>query len=346
MNLNFAKILGLIVVFFMMVFFGYAIYLQKNDDVVSIKTAIDKRNLIVNDESSFTFILGGDAMLGRAVAWKFDNDVTQAFEKLGQNYFANKNLGLINLEGPISTENITPNPTADNLVFNFPLNSIAALKYLGVNAVSLGNNHSQNQGQTGLDATRTLLTEAGITPIGAQTTFNENSIKEFKGNNINLSVITINELANQDDLMSVIKAEKTKGNLVLVFPHWGNEYQTTHSGNQTELGHSWIDSGADLVIGSHPHVVQDAEVYKNKPIFYSLGNFVFDQNFSSETQHGLILSGTITDKNISLELLPTVISGYQVELQTGAEKDKIINQFKKEIGTQYFQGDNLEIKNE
>lgn len=295
---------------------------------------------------SFTFVIGGDVMLGRAVAWKYNNDVSQVFENLPLDVFQGHDLDILNLEGPVSSENITPNPTADNLVFNFPFNSIAALKTLGVNAVSLGNNHSENQGETGLTNTRNLLQDANITSIGSQNSFDTNSVAEFQGANIKMSVITINTLANKDDLTSTIQQEKQKGNLVLVFPHWGNEYQAKHSNPQTQMAHSWIDAGADLVIGSHPHVIQDAEIYSNKPIFYSLGNLVFDQNFSSETQHGLILTGNITDEKITIDILPTAIKNYQVEVLTGAEKDAVITQFKTQIGTQYFVGDSLEISND
>lgn len=347
-----ALMLASLLVLFILITIAISAFLQTNYGLSLLnrwgtvnKSGIDTYADPVKTES-FTFTIGGDVMLGRAVAWKYNNDVSKVFANLPSDVFQGHDLDIFNLEGPVSNENIKPNPTADNLVFNFPLNSIAALKSLGVNAVSLGNNHSENQGKTGLDNTRTLLTDSNIMPIGSQNAFDYHSLLDFNGVGTNLSVITINTLANKDDLTTTIKKEKQAGNLVLVFPHWGNEYQNKHSSNQEVLAHTWIDAGADLVIGSHPHVIQDAAVYNNKPIFYSLGNLVFDQNFSAETQHGLILTGNITDGKITIDILPTVIKNYQVELLTGVEKENVIKQFKTQIGAEYFVGDSLEISND
>ena len=90
----------------------------------------------------------------------------------------------------------------------------------------------------------------------------------------------------------------------MVYPHWGVEYSSVHNYIQENLAHGWIDAGADLVVGAHPHVVQDIEIYKDVPIFYSLGNFVFDQMFSKETQEGLAVKLIITEEQISAELMP------------------------------------------
>jgi poly-gamma-glutamate capsule biosynthesis protein CapA/YwtB (metallophosphatase superfamily) len=121
------------------------------------------------------------------------------------------------------------------------------------------------------------------------------------------SLIGIDLLANYDlqSLCNKIKAEKEAGYFVIVYPHWGNEYQTTHSSAQRDLAEKMIDSGADLIIGSHPHVVQDMQIYKGKPIIYSLGNLVFDQTFSKETQQGMLCGGKIYQDHIELSFFPT-----------------------------------------
>ncbi|AKM82651.1 TPA: hypothetical protein DD449_01065 [Candidatus Berkelbacteria bacterium] len=287
-------------------------------------------------EKTFNFIIGGDVMLGRAVAWHFDNDVTKAFENLPAEIFADKDLAMVNLEGPISSENIKPDPTANNFTFNFPVNSINTLNYLNLNAVSLGNNHSENQGSAGLNTTRDLLAKNDIVAIGSEKNFDDNSVSEFKGSGINLSVITINTLASKDDLTASIEKEKARGNLVMVFPHWGNEYQSTHSSSQQQLARSWIDAGADIIIGSHPHVLQDAEIYNNKLIFYSLGNLIFDQNFSEETQRGMILAGKFVNEEVEITFLPTKIAKYQVSLLQEKEKELSIAIYRRYLGEKYF----------
>ena len=91
------------------------------------------------------------------------------------------------------------------------------------------------------------------------------------------------------------------------------------------MAHSWIDAGADLVIGAHPHVIQDAEVYKNRPIFYSLGNLLFDQTFSKETQQGLLIAGEITNNSIRLFALPIESSKLKPALIRDEAKAKLLD---------------------
>ena len=90
----------------------------------------------------------------------------------------------------------------------------------------------------------------------------------------------------------VAAARAAGAQVVIVFPHWGIEYTFGPSPLQKRLGHLMIDSGADIVIGNHPHWVQSVEIYKGKPIWYSLGNFTFDQSWSEPTLEGVTLELT------------------------------------------------------
>jgi poly-gamma-glutamate synthesis protein (capsule biosynthesis protein) len=85
--------------------------------------------------------------------------------------------------------------------------------------------------------------------------------------------------------------------------HFGDEYQKKANSEQKYFAHLAIDSGADLVIGHHSHIVGEVEKYKGKYIFYSLGNFVFDQKFSKETMEGLMLKVSIENSKIK-EVIP------------------------------------------
>ena len=123
------------------------------------------------------------------------------------------------------------------------------------------------------------------------------SVLRKEAGQIKVSIIVVNALNGTDGVNELVKQEKAESRLVIIFPHWGNEYQTTHSSNQEKLAKEWIGAGADLIIGSHPHVVQDAQIIDKKLVIYSLGNFVFDQYFSDETQTGLIVGGKITKEN-------------------------------------------------
>jgi len=284
-------------------------------------------------EDSFTFMIGGDMMFDRNIEYHFQYEkLVNVMKNFGDRVFAGTDLSLVNLEGPINPVPLVPE-TNHSLVFNFQPNTVDVLNYMGVNAVSLANNHTLNNGQKGLTNTKKVLPENGIAYVGQDAVFNDESVKTFEnGSNIKLTVITIDCLNTNDDLTGTIKKQKELGNKVLIYPHWGTEYEEIHSYSQEKLAHSWIDSGADFVFGGHPHVIQDAEVYKGKPIFYSMGNLLFDQDFSPETQRGLIVAVKINQDSMELVLLPTISKNYQPELLSGTEKTLFLTKFRKYLG--------------
>ena len=96
----------------------------------------------------------------------------------------------------------------------------------------------------------------------------------------------------------VAAARKAGADVVIVFPHWGTEYDPTPFAGQKTLAEAAIDAGADLVIGNHAHWAGAIEVYKGKPIWYALGNFVFDQTWSEPTMEGITLELTFRGKQL------------------------------------------------
>lgn len=289
-----------------------------------------------------TFIFGGDVMFDRSIDYNFrEEKLVNVFDNFGNRVFPGTDISMINLEGPISKTPIPADSTRNNLSFNFPPRTTDVLKWLGVNSVSLANNHSLNNGELGFQNTIKVLTENNIVPVGKDQVLDQNSVYEFKGNGINASVITLDVLDTNMNL-DFIKTEKAKGNKVIVYPHWGNEYSIIHASGQEKLAHQWIDAGADIIIGSHPHVVQDMEIYKDKPIIYSLGNFVFDQYFSKETQQGLLAAGKFTDAGIELILLPTVQKSHKPQIERGdAKKSRLDKLF---LGLE--KSDKIKIEND
>lgn len=286
----------------------------------------------IDDE--ITFMLGGDMMFDRYVDYSFrEEKIFDVMKNLGERFFWGTDIAMVNLEGPISATAITPDNTANNLIFNFPPKTPDVLDWLHINAVSLANNHTNNAGSSGLENTKKMLGEKNITYIGQQSELNDNSVRRFQSGNQKISVITINLLETEDELIPIIQKEKQDGNFVVIFSHWGNEYEKTHSQSQEKTAHSWIDAGADLIIGSHPHVVQDAEIYQSKVIFYSLGNLLFDQMFSSETQRGLVLAGRVRNNQLEeIVILPTVQKNLKPQLLSGSEKTDLITKFRKNLG--------------
>lgn len=171
--------------------------------------------------------------------------------------------------------------------------NVKALKDAGFTVVSLANNHSLDFGKDALAETLTHVRNAGIVAVGAGMSIRSAHavrIVTVRGNRIGflaylglfppvIPLTTGKPAVAMADLESVkrdVAAARKKVDVLIVSMHAGKEYSFTHSSRQETIAHAAIDAGADMVIGHHPHVVQDSEVYRNRPIFYSLGNFVFD----------------------------------------------------------------------
>jgi poly-gamma-glutamate synthesis protein (capsule biosynthesis protein) len=106
----------------------------------------------------------------------------------------------------------------------------------------------------------------------------------------------------------IAAARRAGADVVIVYPHWGIEYRATPFAAQQALARSIVTAGADMVIGNHAHWVGAMEVYKGKPIWYALGNFVFDQTWSEPTSEGLLLELTFSGRRlVQVRLHPTII---------------------------------------
>jgi poly-gamma-glutamate synthesis protein (capsule biosynthesis protein) len=139
----------------------------------------------------------------------------------------------------------------------------------------------------------------------------------------------VGRTANREKLAEALESAKKASRYVVVQVHSGIEYQRRASTGQQAMYRWLIDNGATIVVGHHPHVVQEIEIYKGKPIIYSLGNFVFDQYFSKDTQEGLSVGVVFKEGRVSaLHLFPFFGVRSQVELMTG-EKRKIFLEWMK-----------------
>ncbi len=281
----------------------------------------------VQTAPAVSFLIGGDMMFGRLIAHTFlAEGLWRSLDQLGERVFWGTDAGAVNLEGPVSDRPVPDNTEPNNLVFHFPPETIDALKYLKVNGASLANNHSANAGRQGLATTRQLLESAQIKPIGGPAEAEPSTVMSVTGHDLTLKIIGVHTLSSVPDITEQIKKLKADPhNRVLIFPHWGSEYQSHHSNSQAEQAHGWIEAGADLVVGAHPHVIQDLEIYKGKPIIYSLGNLLFDQTFSLPTQQGLIVAGQFTADKLSLFALPVQSNQLKPSFVRGLEKAKILD---------------------
>ncbi|KKW29811.1 MAG: SH3 type 3 domain protein, partial [Parcubacteria group bacterium GW2011_GWA2_52_8] len=131
------------------------------------------------------------------------------------------------------------------------------------------------------------------------------SARNDGGNTADQQIATISDL---NQLKIDIQQAKDRSEVIIVSMHAGIEYVRDPNQEQTDFAHAAIDAGADIVIGHHPHWIQTIEVYKEKPIFYSLGNFIFDQSWSVDTTEGLAVRFTFRGKELrQAELLPIII---------------------------------------
>jgi poly-gamma-glutamate synthesis protein (capsule biosynthesis protein) len=248
-----------------------------------------------------TILYVGDIMLDRGVEYLMKkNGLDYPFEKIKSITDAD-NIDFVcgNLEGPIV--NNPKNFPSKSVEFAFVPEAAKTLASAGFNLFSLANNHTLNMGSKGLIETRELLLESGITSIGGP--FGCGGDLVYKNDNIIQVAFnkTFPSSCSDEEMAKTIEIIKktTPDNFLTVNIHWGEEYQPKNSISQKQTAHTIIDAGADLIIGHHPHVVQNIEIYNNKLIFYSLGNFIFDQYFSQETQQSLgVRLEMYSDKNI------------------------------------------------
>lgn len=282
-------------------------------------------------EKDVVLIFVGDIMLSRGIAAKMKNrnDFLFPFLKIAED-LRKADILFGNLEGPISSRGKNVGSVhsfrADPRVFE-------GLVFAGFDVFSLANNHIWDWGSEALADTIKFSRAYNIMPIGAGMNEEEArtpAIFEVRGTRIAFLAFTSlypQTLVAQGDrpgvngaLLSDMEADvrtaRNMADIVVASLHWGEEYKTRSNATQQKTARVLAAAGADLIMGHHPHVVQEIEKYYGSWIVYSLGNFVFDQNFSEETMEGLLLEVKVRDKRVS-EVVPRSIkinSDFQPEL--------------------------------
>jgi poly-gamma-glutamate synthesis protein (capsule biosynthesis protein) len=324
--------------------------LNNNDDAETTSVVLgyySDKQVAEASQPSTSFVIAGDAMFDRNVWQRYNPDLKKVFDNFGTRVFRGSDVSLINLEGPVSDHAI-PGIQTGGMSFNFQPQVPAVLKYLNIGEVSLANNHTNNAGTSGFATTKSMLTKSDIIYFGKPSDYSQDSVLRIPGQ-IPVTIIGIMALDDFDQagMNAKIKSEKSAGQFVIIYPHWGEEYKEKHVSGQSALAKEWIAAGADMIVGSHPHVTEDFELIDGKPVVYSLGNFVFDQFFSQETQEGLVLAGTITKDKIQLTFLPTKEKLVKPEIVRGTDKTRRIKKIldvDSQIGFKKISSDTIEIK--
>mgnify|MGYP002620800125 FL=1 len=259
-------------------------------------------------ESRFLFV--GDIMLARHVETLIKTEGAEypfvGLVPLRDHYDAM----IGNFEAPIGL--IHTQTKANSLSFSVASSSIAHLgDYFDL--VSLANNHTLDQGEAGLVYTRELLESKEARPFGDPAQVSIDSVAYLTHKEERLAVVGLNatKSLSYEALERLFAELREHSSMQIVYVHWGIEYDNVHAPEQETLAHFLIDHGADVIIGHHPHVIQDIGFYKGAPIFYSLGNFVFDQYFSDEVEVGLGVELALVDQTVSYRLIPFTSQKHQ-----------------------------------
>jgi poly-gamma-glutamate capsule biosynthesis protein CapA/YwtB (metallophosphatase superfamily) len=298
------------------------------------------RHVPRNVPQTTTIFLAGDIMLSRNVAAAMykANDFTLPFQKIAD-VTKSADIAFANLESPF-------NDTGDHsvegsLIFNGDPKSIDGLTYAGIDILSTANNHTLDQRYAGLTFTYKFLVENHIIPIGTTTACHSGQI--ITKNNVKFGFLAYSYTAKNDGGKTIdsevcdannlkqLKLDiinlKAKSDIVIVSMHAGTEYVREPNTLQTSFAQAASDAGADIVVGAHPHWIQKPieKIGDKTWVFYSLGNFVFDQMWSQDTREGMTVLLTFKDKTLDkIELKPIIIDNYCCPRWANEEETKAI----------------------
>jgi hypothetical protein len=268
---------------------------------VNLDKSVEEESIQRTNKSQIMFF--GDIMLARDVELHMiQNDMSYPFS--GFTLDTDTQFAVANFESAAPDPHIfTPYNT---FRFSTNQNYLTALHLAGFTHVSLANNHSFDYGLAGYNNTVTKLWEVEVEPFGHPTILSTSSVTVLDTTQYTVAIVAIHTLFTQPsnaDIKAVFDFATSKSDLQIAFIHWGEEYELVQSAKQRKLAEVLIASGADVIIGHHPHVVQGVEIIDDVPVFYSLGNFIFDQYFSPAVQTGLVLN-FILDEEPRIKLLP------------------------------------------
>jgi len=270
-----------------------------------------------------TLLFLGDMMFDRGVESSVNKNFGGDFSKLFDNIEEIKGADILfaNLEGPVSDKG---NNVGSKFSFEMNPSVFPVIKEAGFDIVSFANNHVGDWNVAAFKDTLARLEAENIPQTGAGLNKAEAEIPIIiERNGIKFGFLGLSDvgpawmeagenkpgilLANDPRLPEIIQNAKNNSDVLIVSIHWGDEYKKIHNTRQENLAKKIIDSGADLIIGHHPHVAQDIGEYKGKPIVYSLGNFIFDQYFSKDTMKGMSFEVTFNGTNIKNTESKTVV---------------------------------------
>lgn len=287
--------------------------------------------LQASDTLTITFT--GDVLLDRGVRKHIvsrNGDANCLFSPSIDSVFAMSQLVVANLECPATK---IEKPVFKNYIFRGEPEWLVTLKEHGITHLNLANNHSIDQGREGLIDTRNNIIKAGMIPIGAGETMDEAAMPVLLATaprnvymlaSLRLALENTSYLPGKpsvsqesfDSLVARVKDLKAHdpGCCVIVSLHWGAEHMLRPAVQQLSQAHQLIDAGADCLICHHTHTMQSIERYKGKSIYYSIGNFIFDQQRDINSR-ACMVQLTIASHDIEANTIPVIIKNCVPEVE-------------------------------
>ncbi len=264
-------------------------------------------------EETVSMMLTGDVMLGRHIEvliGRQDGDFPFTYMPeiitTVENSLNVEDLNLIvgNLEGPVTDYTYI---TGKGVTFQFEPWTVDLLKNAGFTTVSQANNHTFDQTKEGYTISHQYIESAGIDSFGHPNNVDgEWSFLKYKFDTMSVGFLGLNDVnfkLNHVETMNRIAELDKEVDVLIIGVHWGVEYVANAPTWIEDLAHQMVDNGADFIWGHHPHVIQNSEIYSGVPIYYSLGNFVFDQYWSQKTQEGLVVGLRIDKSGDEIKLI-------------------------------------------
>ncbi|MFK7679171.1 CapA family protein [Bacillus sp. Wb] len=298
----------------LVVFMYGAIWVSKPSEAVENNT---------KDDSLVTATMVGDIMLGRNVEKVTNRQGQDYLFRNVESYFKNADYSTANFDHPVTANDEYPAQDKP-ILLRTDEQSVKTLKNLNFSVLNVANTHSMDYLEQGLNDTVKAFNQSKMDFVGMGGNLEEASNINYQTvNGIKIATLgftdtyTAYSAANDNDpgilpakpeiFIPLIQEAKEKANLVVVHAHWGEEYDTTPSPRQKGLAKAMADAGADIILGHHPHVLQPIDTYKNTVIFYSLGNFVFDQGWSASRESALVQYKLKKDGTARFEVTPLLI---------------------------------------
>ena len=310
----------------------------------------DADYLVTDEELSsaqLTVTIAGDCTLGGTESSSKKTDsLVKTVKREGLAYpfsrlwalFSQDDLTLVNLEGVLSDSSRGEN-TQKQFAFRGPLEFARMLPLGSVEAVNLANNHFDDYGKTGRDATLAALDKQGVAYAGNEW------LCVYRTDRGKIGLAGIRGSLTEDKKKTVTKQiallKEADCQIIIYSLHAGQEYALKHNGLQRDMARFLIDAGADVVAGHHPHVAQGIEIYKNRLIFYSLGNCVFGGNHNPRESDALVAGITFTLEGGTLKSLQAALhpirftgnakgNAFRPELLSGKQAEALLTKVQRD----------------